>query len=711
MPDDGASFGVMTTGNVELADPPNSDSGSGSDNLQTTRDVHDLSVLKLDLAVPSGANCLSFDLVFYSEEYPEYVGTEFNDGFLAELDADTWSYNPETNTVDAPNNFAFDENHNLLTVNSASFAATGETELQYDGSTQLLTAATPVSPGEHSLYLSLFDAGDGIYDTAVFLDNLRAGTAVPGGCVAGARRSDEDGDALPDAWEEHGYDADGDGDVEVDLPAMGADPMHKDLFVELDAMENLRLGSEALGIVRSSFANAPVSNPDGTAGINLHVDSGPTSVMDPATGATWGGLSEATDIPFSSSLGSFNGDEYDWSAFDALKATDFPSAREPIFHYALSVNRYGGSLSSGISRGIGSSDFIVALGMTCNPEGACPGPVKSQAGTFMHELGHNLALMHGGEDGVNRKPNYLSVMNYAFQFTGLMGGGVDYSRFDDLELPDLTESALDEPAGFNTSVNLGLKTFVVCHGPFNSGSLLLVDLAGPVDFNCDSDSVDTGLGEDLNGDGGESVLRNYDDWPNIELRGGAVGGEGLSVLLPDETAAEEPPSSEVQKISSALVPPPIPTTGGTDDVGEQAATLHGSIDANGDPTTRAFFQFGTDTDYGQRTATQAIAGSGPRSIAATLGGLTPNTTYHYQLVGQSDTHLVYGADGTFRTGGAVTQPGPPPSPPSQPPLARVRVKQKVPKCRKGFKRRKVHGKRRCVKVKKKHPHRGKRHRG
>ena len=32
----------------------------------------------------------------------------------------------------------------------------------------------------------------------------------------------------------------------------------------------------------------------------------------------------------------------------------------------------------------------------------------------MHELGHNLGLEHGGHDRVNCKPNYLSVMNYAF---------------------------------------------------------------------------------------------------------------------------------------------------------------------------------------------------------------------------------------------------------------------------------------------------------
>ena len=51
----------------------------------------------------------------------------------------------------------------------------------------------------------------------------------------------------------------------------------------------------------------------------------------------------------------------------------------------------------------------------------------------MHELGHNLGLRHGGGDNTNRKPNFLSVMNYAFQLTGLTRDGsngvFDYSMF------------------------------------------------------------------------------------------------------------------------------------------------------------------------------------------------------------------------------------------------------------------------------------------
>lgn len=45
---------------------------------------------------------------------------------------------------------------------------------------------------------------------------------------------DTDGDGLPDVWEKEGLDYDGDGKIDVDLPAMGADPNVPDIFVEVD---------------------------------------------------------------------------------------------------------------------------------------------------------------------------------------------------------------------------------------------------------------------------------------------------------------------------------------------------------------------------------------------------------------------------------------------------------------------------------------------
>ncbi|HXR61293.1 MAG TPA: choice-of-anchor L domain-containing protein, partial [Solirubrobacterales bacterium] len=350
MPTSGSTFAVLTNGDVTLADPPNDSSAVYTDNGTSYGGANDVTTLKVNVDVPSGANCLSVDGVFYSEEYPEFVGIQWNDAFIAELGSSTWSYSELANDVTAPNNFAFDEDGHLMEVNTVEFT-NEDTGLEYDGSSRLLTAATPITSGPHNLYFSIYDAGDHNVDSAVFLDNLR--TSQSSDCASGAVKADSDGDGLTDRWEEEGYDANGDGQVDVDLPAMGADPEHKDLFVQLDAMKGLRMSSAAIAKVTAAFANSPVPNPDDSAGVTLHVDNGAGSVMDPKTGATWGSLSRASDLNLIPSLGFFHEDgSYDWSAFDSIKQNRFPSVREPIFHYALSVDRYGGSTSSGISRGI-----------------------------------------------------------------------------------------------------------------------------------------------------------------------------------------------------------------------------------------------------------------------------------------------------------------------------------------------------------------------
>ena len=80
----------------------------------------------------------------------------------------------------------------------------------------------------------------------------------------------------------------------------------------------------------------------------------------------------------------------------AAKAVNFNRSRAAIFRYATSLALASTCPSSGGWGEIGGNDF-----MDFNHDG----------GTVPHELGHTLNLEHGGNEGDNCKPNYVSVMN------------------------------------------------------------------------------------------------------------------------------------------------------------------------------------------------------------------------------------------------------------------------------------------------------------
>jgi hypothetical protein len=302
-------------------------------------------------------------------------------------------------------------------------------------------------------------------------------------------RGDSDGDGIPDAWETDGYTL---GNETVDLPSMGADPNVKDVFVEIDYMGGAdhthRPLDAALDLIKQSFANR---------GIVLHV------LVD-------------EEIPHQDVLGENNGG-YDWAEFDAIKAGHFSDAKSLAIHYCLFVHDIPGS-TSGIARGAAASNFIVALGSFTSQVGT----QAEQAGTFMHELGHDLGLKHGGGDDVNKKPNYLSVMNYMFQMTGVRkNGGYGVFDYSGAALPTLIEGSLDESAG------IGSGDDVAGYGThwFYNGVLKMTDSPESIDWN-DNGSIETSASVDLNDDGlvvPFIVLTGHDDWANLNFKSGSVG--------------------------------------------------------------------------------------------------------------------------------------------------------------------------------------------
>jgi len=170
-PTKGNTFAVLSTGLAESAEWPNNEENLSFvlDSLDNSQG-NDLVQFALQLRVPANMNCASFEFAFYSEEFPEFVGSRFNDTFTAELGGTNLIISGTE--VIAPLNFAFDTEGNPISINTV-FGVTSSTGSTYDGVTPLLQAQTPINPGAVTMIVfSVQDLGDSIYNSAVFLDNF-----------------------------------------------------------------------------------------------------------------------------------------------------------------------------------------------------------------------------------------------------------------------------------------------------------------------------------------------------------------------------------------------------------------------------------------------------------------------------------------------------------------------------------------------------------
>jgi len=341
--------------------------------------------------------------------------------------------------------------------------------------------------------------------------------------AAAAGGVDSDGDGFSDAMEEQQMTAEALG---VDEPA---DPEHKDVYIYIDYYT--APDWNAVEDVKAAFEEGDVENPDGTTGITLHVIRG-NQVKNPRD-------------YFPDACEDDDGlRQAEWANFDTIKDGSFPAKWIPIAHYVLWADMMGPmDGSSGCSRGIPGHDLLVTLGGWKDR-----GTRLEQAGTLMHELGHNLGLRHGGNEDYNWKPNYLSVMNYMYQVDGLIVYGVrgvlDYSRF---ELDTVDESALDETVGMrpvpDTTTDVdALSGYGIRLAKAGLLQPLSVEVNGTcydgdgLDFNdnkqidCDLSSGPTckPISVDLNGNraANDVFIPSQDDWTLLSYSGGEGGTIG-----------------------------------------------------------------------------------------------------------------------------------------------------------------------------------------
>lgn len=330
--------------------------------------------------------------------------------------------------------------------------------------------------------------------------------------------TDRDGDGLPDAWETNGVDTNGDGVIDLDLPALGADPDRADLFVELDWMPGLLPSTAELDTIRTTFAGMPVNNPDGSTGIRIHLDAGS------ARGSAYN-LGGGNEIPYTNNLSGV-------TEVTSIRALHSDVARANVFHYAVFGDTYGSGSSSGEAY-INGLDLLVTLGPTYW------GDVDSslRVGTFIHELGHNLGLLHGGNDNVNFKPGYLSIMNYSYQLTGVPRTGASPSfSYSRVTTPTLNESALVETAGLGAAA-AGYDVYWWVNGTkYRSAA------GAGIDWNANGSLSSASFALDLNQSYDTSTLSGPNDFSLLRL---AVGSKGSNASGISKRSAPQVASNEL----------------------------------------------------------------------------------------------------------------------------------------------------------------------
>lgn len=289
---------------------------------------------------------------------------------------------------------------------------------------------------------------------------------------------------------------------------LGANPNHKDIFVQVDyasaALRQNAACSEFDAIV-AAFANAPVSNPDGRSGIDLHIDAGITC---PSRSYDLGGsrIFDVTvnDVPVDCP-----------NTSQTFNAVNLPESRVGTFHIAGFSPTCGGGGGAATLNGI---EMVVYTG----------GP--SFAHILMHELGHNLGLDHPFPG----QPNRISSMNSVLSADDDGSGGavvLDYQRFG---IPELDENNLSETAGI--SAPLDAHRFYVHHHCTGGEERDAWPGDGPIDWNCNSPSIlvppampTIDLGAlppiDVNGDGQLTKFpATHEEWSTLDYRsGGGVG--------------------------------------------------------------------------------------------------------------------------------------------------------------------------------------------
>ena len=256
---------------------------------------YDATTISFDFTVSDpNATSVSFDVVFGSDEYPEWVD-QFVDCAVVMVNGVNYAL------------FNHDPLHPLSVISSNLAAGyfqdnAGNTlPIEYDGVSHLLKIVAPINPGvTNHIEIGIADTGDHIYDSGIFLANFTAGTIPGSGVVAAPPVTTTDGnDVVTGTLQDEYFDLKG-GD---DLAYAGAGD---DVIVggagndtEYGGSGNDQLqGGSGNDILDGGVGNDTASFSGASTDYSIGAAGGTITVADNRIGATFDGTDTLIGVEF-----------------------------------------------------------------------------------------------------------------------------------------------------------------------------------------------------------------------------------------------------------------------------------------------------------------------------------------------------------------------------------------------------------------------------
>lgn len=182
-------------------------SGSGT--------ITDATVLEFEFTISDlFIHGITFDLIFGSDEYPEYSDSSYVDIAGIYLNGENVALfnGNETQPLSV-----ISEN---IAIGNFQDNTNGDIPIEYDGISNKMTIYAPVDPGTNTIKIAVADTGDSSYDSGLYIANLK-GTQLQGNGLSSVTSGTDSNDTITGTEDNETFEL-GDGDDYIN-PGLGND--------------------------------------------------------------------------------------------------------------------------------------------------------------------------------------------------------------------------------------------------------------------------------------------------------------------------------------------------------------------------------------------------------------------------------------------------------------------------------------------------------